>query len=296
MSAQGRGHHPHRRQRARGVNIEANLDGLAEAEVPLVSVSGKDTLLAFTRLAVALDAVGIRIIASTTPDETQRVTMDHLSITEREEVWYGTGVKVETLGAGERGPIELKVSNSVISAGARGLAAHAEVAISLSAASNHFCAVEMPAVTIDDTGGEEPFQLENSNAVEPAARRTGTGGKARASQQARATASTSEPYRTPVTFMISLPWSERCYPTLDGQCDSASCAEKVSETLPQCCGDEANWGSECVALATQVCAICGCEAQCEGKDCGADSCDGSCGSCAGDQDICEEGVCTCVPE
>ena len=281
-----------------GVNIEANLDGLAEAEVPLVSVSGKDTLLAFTRLAVAPDAVGIRIIASTTPDETQRVTMDHLSITEREEqVWYATGVKVEALDAGERGPIELKVSNSVISAGARGLAAHGEVAISLSAASNHFCAVEMPAVTIDDIGGEEPFQLENSNAVEPACPEDWDGWKS-----ASFAASAGDGFDigalqdTCDFYDIAAPESECCYPTLDGQCDSASCAEKVCETLPQCCGDEANWGSECVALATQVCAICGCEAQCEGKDCGADSCDGSCGSCAGDQDICEEGVCTCVPE
>ncbi len=38
-----------------------------------------------------------------------------------------------------------------------------------------------------------------------------------------------------------------------------------------------------------------CMPQCEGKDCGDDGCQGSCGECPGPQDVCTEGMCLCLP-
>jgi formylglycine-generating enzyme required for sulfatase activity len=41
--------------------------------------------------------------------------------------------------------------------------------------------------------------------------------------------------------------------------------------------------------------VCVCHPACNGKECGPDGCDGSCGECEGPQDLCMEGLCVCQP-
>ena len=79
----------------------------------------------------------------------------------------------------------------------------------------------------------------------------------------------------------------------DGLCMSGPCQ-------PQCDGKECG-GDGC----TGICGECGCGEicdedlcefiGCEGKECGSDGCGGSCGECEGENELCVDGTCTCVP-
>ena len=83
------------------------------------------------------------------------------------------------------------------------------------------------------------------------------------------------------------------------KCDEGQCIE-----CPEYCG---KYGKQCGELQGCDCGTCGqqttcidgqcvCEPDCEGKECGSDSCGGSCGNCPSAQDQCLDGLCSCTPE
>ncbi|MBM4371513.1 MAG: hypothetical protein FJ098_07650, partial [Deltaproteobacteria bacterium] len=64
------------------------------------------------------------------------------------------------------------------------------------------------------------------------------------------------------------------------------------------CGDDGCGGSCGACPGPQdlcVEGLCTCLPSCAGKACGDDGCGGSCGACPGPQDLCVEGLCTCQP-
>jgi hypothetical protein len=74
----------------------------------------------------------------------------------------------------------------------------------------------------------------------------------------------------------------------------------LGETAGMCntCGSALEPGAvDCSALG-QFCYLgqcVDCKPDCDGKACGSDGCEGSCGDCAGLQDLCVEGQCVCQP-
>ena len=74
-------------------------------------------------------------------------------------------------------------------------------------------------------------------------------------------------------------------------CDDMAVTKCVCSQDPYCC--DSQWDQICANQAEDDCgADCGCEPQCAGKECGADGCGGSCGSCpvgaiCNDEDLCE---------
>ena len=85
--------------------------------------------------------------------------------------------------------------------------------------------------------------------------------------------------------------------------DAAEAVPEVDVCLPQCAGKvcgEDGCGGQCGTCAGKqdVCAngLCVCQPDCTGKACGDDGCGGSCGTCLGEQMACVEGACVCQPE
>jgi hypothetical protein len=63
-------------------------------------------------------------------------------------------------------------------------------------------------------------------------------------------------------------------------CPSSCDDDPVPCEVPDFCSDDGTCLTECCPM-------------CEGKDCGGDGCDGSCGICPGIQDYCDDGTCIC---
>ena len=87
-------------------------------------------------------------------------------------------------------------------------------------------------------------------------------------------------------------------------CDEGwECQGGVCTCVPDCegkvCGPDGCDGSCGTCGGAQdecIDGICICQPACEGIECGADGCGGDCGPCEGDQDICIEGDCVCIPD
>ncbi len=90
------------------------------------------------------------------------------------------------------------------------------------------------------------------------------------------------------------PCGDGCTPNDFPGCNGCKCEECVCQMDPYCC--DAQWDSICVTEC-QECGGCGgCEPKCQGKECGDDSCGGSCGFCNPGQ-TCSNGACVdqCQP-
>jgi hypothetical protein len=92
--------------------------------------------------------------------------------------------------------------------------------------------------------------------------------------------------------------------TITGAMASLAHEELGCPCAPACdgkdCGADGCGGSCGLCAGDEVCndGICeipGCPPACDGKDCGDDGCGGSCGTCGGPQDSCVEGLCVCLP-
>jgi len=84
-----------------------------------------------------------------------------------------------------------------------------------------------------------------------------------------------------------------CVTTPFPGCNGCSCEECVCDMDPYCC--EAQWDGICVDECYE-CGGCGCEPDCNGKECGDDGCGGKCGVCPPDY-LCKNGECEyiCYP-
>ncbi|HTQ44676.1 MAG TPA: hypothetical protein VMI75_18070 [Polyangiaceae bacterium] len=76
--------------------------------------------------------------------------------------------------------------------------------------------------------------------------------------------------------------SGACTPMTSTVMDTSGCARNTDGTT---CGT----GQACNG------GTCKCAPQCSGKNCGPDSCGGTCGSCSGANATCNNGVCQCTP-
>ena len=96
-----------------------------------------------------------------------------------------------------------------------------------------------------------------------------------------------------------------CGDCLGGRvCQDSSCV-CVPQFETECCGQDACWLDSC-GVSGGIAAECpfgcdggecqNCTPDCVDKLCGPDGCGGSCGDCAGPQDLCETGLCVCQPE
>jgi formylglycine-generating enzyme required for sulfatase activity len=101
-------------------------------------------------------------------------------------------------------------------------------------------------------------------------------------------------------------WQEplKCAPGLVCSCrNSRTCLPDGPPCVcvPKCdgkeCGDNGCDGTcgECAELHLCGEGLCVCQPNCEDKVCGDDGCGGECGTCAGAQDLCLEGECICQP-
>gem|GEM_PF-3915704 len=87
-----------------------------------------------------------------------------------------------------------------------------------------------------------------------------------------------------------------CGECADGShCDDGTCIPDIplcDNGGPQCPG-----GVDGCCEPGQVCYNddC-CDKQCESKECGDDQCGGVCGNCEGEQDVCDDGICVCMPD
>jgi hypothetical protein len=88
--------------------------------------------------------------------------------------------------------------------------------------------------------------------------------------------------------------SNGCEPTPFPGCGGCLCESCVCQQDPFCC--EVNWDDLCVMLC-QECGGC-CEANCVNKECGPDSCGGTCGTCPKGEECSPFGVCevVCKPD
>ena len=79
--------------------------------------------------------------------------------------------------------------------------------------------------------------------------------------------------------------------------DGNDCTSDMCDGLDGCSHTDLEDTTPCVSMAQGQCfgGQCKCVPYCDNKVCGADGCDGSCGSCAGPQDKCVEGECICQP-
>jgi|GEM_PF-1393083 len=94
----------------------------------------------------------------------------------------------------------------------------------------------------------------------------------------------------------------------DGKCEcQPQCVAIVEPTVGEppsaICGPD-GCGGFCGDLEEGACpglqdacvdGVCACQPACDGRDCGADGCGATCGTCTGPQDQCLDGLCTCVP-
>jgi len=78
--------------------------------------------------------------------------------------------------------------------------------------------------------------------------------------------------------------------------DEDPCTVDTCDSQDGCIYSDADEGTPCGDLFNDICkqGICLCVANCDGKNCGDDGCNGSCGSCSG-QDACSNGICVCQP-
>ena len=97
---------------------------------------------------------------------------------------------------------------------------------------------------------------------------------------------------------------QKCAPGLLCSCrDSRTCAPDGPPCvcLLECdgkeCGDDGCNGTcgDCAEQHLCIEGLCVCQPECEGKVCGDDGCGGDCGICPGSQDECVEGECICQP-
>jgi hypothetical protein len=122
-----------------------------------------------------------------------------------------------------------------------------------------------------------------------------------------------------------------CKTSTSSGCGGCACEACVCATDPFCCWS--SWDSLCVSYCTSQCGGCGkpscgnglcegingencstcnsdcicqpgqkcysgacCTPNCAGKVCGSDGCGGSCGTCTGPNQACQNGKCVCVPK
>jgi hypothetical protein len=103
-------------------------------------------------------------------------------------------------------------------------------------------------------------------------------------------------------YCTTVAWDTNCVSLCLGECGGCAALEL--------CGDgtcDTQEGETCLGCPADCgcaqgfhCTVSGCEPipclpDCTGKSCGDDGCQGSCGTCPGDQDSCQQGQCVCLP-
>lgn len=92
----------------------------------------------------------------------------------------------------------------------------------------------------------------------------------------------------------------------DTNCDPIEDCDACPTDCGECCGNdlcEPQFGESCASCILDCSCTCGevcldaaCVfTACQGKECGPDGCDGTCGTCMGSQESCVEGACVCEP-
>jgi hypothetical protein len=290
-----------------GVTIEVVEQDMGGAMVPAVKLAGAEVHLSHVRIAGHSQGVGIELslpkLDAEGAGQASEIHLEHLSLGEHHRaIWLS---KPESDDAAST--VQLNLRHSVLSGSDIGVAHDEGVNVELATEDNYFCDIKSGAyVTLNEAGESQTNALPTEeNQIKPSCPEDWD--YTESAEFTGATEAGRDLGAVQVScdwYIVEAPESDCCYTHPGGTCTGSegttTCAETVCAALPECCSG-ATWSVACSVKAAELCAECGCVPICEGKSCGSDGCDGSCGDldtgCEGGS-ACDPstGQCACVPD
>jgi hypothetical protein len=290
-----------------GVTIEVVEQDMGGAMVPAVKLAGAEVHLSHVRIVGHSQGVGIELslpkLDAEGADQASEIHLEHLSLGEHHRaIWVS---KPESDDAAST--VQLDLRHSVLSGSDIGVAHDEGVNVELATEDNYFCDIKSGAyVTLNEAGESQTNALPTEeNQIKPSCPEDWD--YTESAEFTGATEAGRDLGAVQVScdwYIVEAPESDCCYTHPGGTCTGSegttTCAETVCAALPECCSG-ATWSVACSVKAAELCAECGCAPECDGKSCGSDGCDGSCGDLDGGCEAgsaCDPstGQCACVPD